>query len=141
MSRDIQLVDDVRYYMNIQMPKNRELEKELEHKEASGLTLEDAAAFPSVFPEYVAIDMKDRVGIDTGFGGGVGISEVSDEMVSDDDLGHGLYTFNLARVKTPLDLLGWIDHLTEKTWMDRARIHEFVIKVAAYKGWELHTNS
>jgi hypothetical protein len=128
---EVQLVDDVRYHLNIQMPKNRALERK--QASALGLTLEGALEVP----QYVALDRAGWIGLDMGFRSEQKVDLLSERTSGKAQASHGVYLFELARIPTPLHLLQWVHHLSEKTWMDRERIHEFIGKVAAYQGWEL----
>ena len=46
--------------------------------------------------------------------------------------GYADYEINLDMIRTESDLLGWIQHLCEKTWMDTDLIREFIETVGIY---------
>ena len=48
------------------------------------------------------------------------------------------YEVDLCRIKSAQDLLGWVHHLTIKTWMTREYIHRFIERVCAIKGWSIY---
>lgn len=48
------------------------------------------------------------------------------------------YPIELSRIPTPESLLGWLQHMAEKTWWNKDLQRVFVAKVADAKGWELH---
>lgn len=45
------------------------------------------------------------------------------------------YEVDLDRILTERDLLAWVCHLCEKSWMDKASIREFAIMVSNIKGF------
>lgn len=47
------------------------------------------------------------------------------------------YDVELRRVDTPLKLLAWVDHLTPKPWMDKARLREFIRVAATAHGFTI----
>lgn len=48
------------------------------------------------------------------------------------------YEIELERIKDSNDLIHWIHHLCEKTWMDTDYLSEFIERVYKIKGWNLH---
>ena len=48
------------------------------------------------------------------------------------------YEVDTEEITRPLHLLRWTAHLAGKTWMNATFIHEFIEKVCAVKGWDLH---
>lgn len=51
----------------------------------------------------------------------------------------GPYQFALDRIDTPLKLLGWVHHLTEKVWMESLDLRELIEAVADHFGWNIHS--
>jgi hypothetical protein len=51
--------------------------------------------------------------------------------------GDDLYDITLEEIPTPLDLLRWVVHLSEKNWMDAERLGVFVQEVAQAKKWTI----
>lgn len=47
------------------------------------------------------------------------------------------YEIEWSRLGTPLDLLGWVQHLSRKNWVDMLRIRVFIDEVCKYKGWKV----
>ena len=52
---------------------------------------------------------------------------------------HGWYHIGLDRIKTPRDLLGWVHHLSEKTWFTTELCNEFIERIAELKNFDLRT--
>lgn len=50
---------------------------------------------------------------------------------------HYPYDIDLSEIKTVRDLLGWVLHLSRKTWMDTQLLERFICMVAGIKGWDL----
>lgn len=48
------------------------------------------------------------------------------------------YPIELNRVRSYNDLLVWVLHLAEKSWMNSYRLSLFITKVAEHKGWKLN---
>lgn len=48
------------------------------------------------------------------------------------------YEVDLDRIKTPANLLNWVAHLAEKTWMSSEAIRRFIQAVAEIKGFNIH---
>jgi hypothetical protein len=48
------------------------------------------------------------------------------------------YEVDLDRIKTPANLLNWVAHLAEKTWMSNDVIRRFIQAVAEIKGFNIH---
>jgi len=48
------------------------------------------------------------------------------------------YHIELARIPDVQGLVHWIEHLTGKTWMTGELVGEFIRRVYAIKGWDLH---
>ena len=48
------------------------------------------------------------------------------------------YEIDLNRIKTERDLLAWTLHLSEKSWMTTAGLHEFISVIAKAKGLSVH---
>ncbi len=46
------------------------------------------------------------------------------------------YHIDLARIKSKADLLGWVLHLCNKTWMNTEYLGEFIKRVCMIKGWK-----
>jgi len=47
------------------------------------------------------------------------------------------YDISLKQFKEPMDLVRWVYHLSEKRWVDREIIQEFINVVATHKGWRI----
>lgn len=45
------------------------------------------------------------------------------------------YEVDLDRISTERDLLAWVCHLCEKSWMDKSRVRDFAIRVCNIKGF------
>jgi hypothetical protein len=52
------------------------------------------------------------------------------------------YSIALDRIPTPLSLLEWVHHMSEKGWDETTpeRISRFIAIVCTIKGWKLHGN-
>lgn len=50
---------------------------------------------------------------------------------------NGDYEIELLRIRTERDLLAWVLHLTEKSWMTAGAIHAFVSGVGKLKNFSL----
>lgn len=50
------------------------------------------------------------------------------------------YVIDLRRIDSPIKLLHWVRHLSEKTWMGRLETRLFISTVAEYFGWELNSS-
>ena len=48
------------------------------------------------------------------------------------------YEVDLDRLPTPAHLIGWVRHLSKKTWMSTDLIAEFIDRVCQTKGWDPH---
>lgn len=50
------------------------------------------------------------------------------------------YDIEDSRISTPLELLGWVEHLASKAWrkMTPYRIAEFVRAVSEANGWDIY---
>jgi hypothetical protein len=48
------------------------------------------------------------------------------------------YDFRTERCATPLELLGWVCHLSIKVWADGEVLRVFAHKVCAYYGWKMY---
>lgn len=48
------------------------------------------------------------------------------------------YEISLDRIATPIKLVGWIEHLSEKNWMTKILVIEFIRRVCLIKGWKQH---
>jgi hypothetical protein len=48
------------------------------------------------------------------------------------------YEVDLDRIETPLQLLGWVEHLAAKTWMTTKVLRRFVVIVAKIKNWQIY---
>ena len=48
------------------------------------------------------------------------------------------YHIELARIPDFEGLVHWIEHLTGKSWMTSELVGEFIRRVYAIKGWDLH---
>ena len=46
------------------------------------------------------------------------------------------YPIHINRVKTPLHLLNWLDHLLGKIWFDRRAARKLISMVCDRRGWE-----
>ena len=55
----------------------------------------------------------------------------------DGEDGDDLYDITLEEIPTPLDLLRWVVHLSEKNWMDAERLAVFVLVVVEAKEWRM----
>lgn len=57
-------------------------------------------------------------------------------------LKHGGYDYviDLANIKTPLDLIDWVIHLSEKNWMCAETIGDFAKEVCRAKGWVINVS-
>ena len=49
------------------------------------------------------------------------------------------YEFEVDRCNTPLKLLGWVYHLSEKTWATKDVLSMFILVVSEHFGWEIHS--
>ena len=49
-----------------------------------------------------------------------------------------LYEINLDRVPTPLALLNWVHHLSEKYWITTVHVHILIDAVCKIRGWDHH---
>ena len=47
------------------------------------------------------------------------------------------YYIELDRIKTPLDLLAWVNQISGKTWMTPARTKQFIRSMCTRNGWSL----
>jgi hypothetical protein len=47
------------------------------------------------------------------------------------------YEVDLDRIETHMNLLCWVDHLSEKPWMTKDHLHEFMERVCKIKKWEM----
>jgi hypothetical protein len=50
----------------------------------------------------------------------------------------GEYQIDLDRITEHGHLLGWVQHLSGKSWMTRKYVREFIRIVAEVKGWNFH---
>ena len=48
------------------------------------------------------------------------------------------YPIPYDRVETPLQLVGWLDHLLEKAWFDKRGARELIRLICEGRGWEYH---
>ena len=48
------------------------------------------------------------------------------------------YPIDFDRVKTPLHLLNWLDHLLGKIWFDRRAARKLISMICDRRGWEYH---
>ncbi len=48
------------------------------------------------------------------------------------------YEVDLDRIRSPEKFLGWIDHLSQKSWMTTDLLGQVVVLVARKKGWKIH---
>lgn len=48
------------------------------------------------------------------------------------------YHIELSRIPDPDGLVNWLDHLLGKDWMTSELVREFIRRVYAIKGWNLH---
>jgi hypothetical protein len=48
------------------------------------------------------------------------------------------YSVDLAEIENFHDLLAWVHHLAQKTWVTGEMIAEFIEAVCAQKGWEIY---
>lgn len=53
--------------------------------------------------------------------------------------GH-LYRVDLKRCDTPVKLLDWVVYLSEKVWMNRRLIRQFVVLVSERHGWDIYNS-
>jgi len=51
------------------------------------------------------------------------------------------YAIPLDRIAAPLQLLGWILHLSEKSWINAPRIAAVIQATCAHYGWDPHAMS
>jgi hypothetical protein len=51
------------------------------------------------------------------------------------------YHIELNRIPDPEGLVHWLDHLLGKDWMTSDLVREFIRRVYAIKGWDLHRRS
>ena len=47
------------------------------------------------------------------------------------------YPIEWVRLDTKEKLLGWVYHLTEKSWMDTTKLRHFIQFVHTHFGWEI----
>lgn len=52
---------------------------------------------------------------------------------------YGGYDYDIAldRIKNQQELLGWVYHLSEKTWMNGERICDFIDAIITHKRWAI----
>jgi len=48
------------------------------------------------------------------------------------------YEIDLDRVNTPLQLIGWLDHMLAKTWFDGLAARKLISMICDRRGWEYH---
>jgi hypothetical protein len=48
------------------------------------------------------------------------------------------YEIDLDRIETERDLLAWMCHLCEKSWMTTERVRAVAVKIAEIKGFDLY---
>jgi len=48
------------------------------------------------------------------------------------------YPIEYDRVETPLQLIGWLDHLLEKVWFNEWDAKQLIRMVCDKRGWEYH---
>lgn len=48
------------------------------------------------------------------------------------------YEIDLNRIKTERDLLAWVRHLSEKSWITRDDLTEFITQVGEYKHFKIY---
>jgi hypothetical protein len=48
------------------------------------------------------------------------------------------YDIALRRLDSPIKLLGWLSHLSQKVWFDRRLCRELTDKVSHHFGWRIH---
>ncbi len=48
------------------------------------------------------------------------------------------YGIELSRIPDMEALLHWVEHLSSKTWMTGELVREFIRRVCAIKGWDIH---
>lgn len=48
------------------------------------------------------------------------------------------YDIEWDRLKTPLELLGWVSHLSQKNWLCLIQLGRFVDLVASRNKWNIH---
>ena len=51
--------------------------------------------------------------------------------------GNFVYDIPFSRLKSPIQLLDWTCHLSEKNWVDADLLGRFIETVATFKGWEV----
>ena len=49
-----------------------------------------------------------------------------------------LYEIGLDRIPTPLALLNWIHHLSQKSWFTTFQAYHLIDKICDIKGWDHH---
>ncbi len=49
----------------------------------------------------------------------------------------GPYEFALDRIDSPLKLLGWVEHLSGKVWMEALDLRALIIAVSEHFGWDI----
>lgn len=48
------------------------------------------------------------------------------------------YNIDLARIDSPLKLVGWLHHLSEKVWFDQTYCRQLIQVVCCHFGWDIH---
>lgn len=48
------------------------------------------------------------------------------------------YEIDLERIKTERDLLAWVCHLCEKSWMTAERVRAVAVKISQIKGFSIY---
>ena len=48
------------------------------------------------------------------------------------------YEIDFDRVNTPLQLIGWLDHMLAKTWFDGLAARKLISMICDRRGWEYH---
>ena len=48
------------------------------------------------------------------------------------------YDIELSRIVTPQDIIGWVLHLSEKNWMTKERLRNFILKCAEANNTDYH---
>lgn len=48
------------------------------------------------------------------------------------------YNIDLARIDSPLKLVGWLHHLSEKVWFDQTYCRQLIQVVCYHFGWDIH---
>lgn len=54
--------------------------------------------------------------------------------------GEGEFEYDIAinRIQNPEDLIAWLIHISEKNWVHKEMLRDFILTVCNEKGWKTH---